>query len=73
MSKAIMDPLSKKQMVEDMNRLAVLAETRGPKVSLAMYDTRWPCINGDRQVKHCRPDEQAHGARGSRFNCYAIS
>jgi len=36
MSQAIRGPLSREQMVEDMNRWAVLVETTGPKVPTAM-------------------------------------
>lgn len=68
MSKAIRGPLSSKQIVDDMNRRAALLETRGLKVTPAMSDTRLPFINGDRQVKHCRPEEQANGARGRRLD-----
>ena len=68
MSKAIRGPLSREQMVEDMNRRAVLMETRGLKVPPAILDTRLPFINGDRQVMPGRPEEQAHGAGGRRLD-----
>ena len=68
MSRAIRGPLSREEMVEDMNLLAVLVETRSLKVTPAMSDTRWPLINGDRQVMQGRPEELATGARGRRFD-----